>query len=204
MTLHADALAGLTGWTAPSPTQELVRQRYVAHLRDRPDALTRDCRPDHLTASTLVLSADHTHVLLTLHAKAGRWFQLGGHCEPGDETLAGAATREATEESGLADLVLDPVPVQLSEHAVPFCGPAGAGSPVHHLDVRFVSIAPRDARHAVSEESLDVRWWPVDALPDPDPDLVELVDLARQRVRPGAQSMPGGGSMLTAADQPSR
>ena len=39
-------------------------------------------------------------MLLTLHAKAGQWFQLGGHCEPGDATLAGAATREAAEESG--------------------------------------------------------------------------------------------------------
>ena len=40
-------------------------------------------------------------MLLTLHRKVGRWLQLGGHCEPADTTLAGAALREATEESGL-------------------------------------------------------------------------------------------------------
>lgn len=186
MTLHADALALLEGWRAPYDGQEALRRRYVEHLRSHPDGMTRECRPDHLTASTLVLNAEGDAVLLTLHAKAREWFQLGGHCEPGDATLAGAALREATEESGLAGLELDPEPVQLSEHPVPFCGPDGD---VHHLDVRFVAVAPPGAGHAVSEESLDVRWWPIDALPDPEADLVELVALSRSRRRAAA---PGG------------
>jgi 8-oxo-dGTP pyrophosphatase MutT (NUDIX family) len=179
VSLYADALTTLEGWSAPSPEQERLRQRYVDHLHAHPGGLTRECRPDHLTASTVVLGADGDQVLLTLHAKAARWFQLGGHCEPDDATLAGAALREATEESGLTGLRLDPVPVQLSEHAVPFCGPDGD---VHHLDVRFVAIAPAGLTPAVSDESLDVRWWPADALPDPEADLVELVALARARL----------------------
>jgi 8-oxo-dGTP pyrophosphatase MutT (NUDIX family) len=141
--------------------------------------------PDHLTASTLVLSADSSAVLLTLHAKAHRWFQFGGHVEPGDETLADAALREATEESGVTDLCLDPTPVQLSEHAVRFCHPTGD---VHHLDVRFVAVARNEAEHSVSDESLDVRWWPVDAVDDLEPELVELLALARQRAQSTAPS----------------
>jgi 8-oxo-dGTP pyrophosphatase MutT (NUDIX family) len=187
VTLHADALALLEGWRAPYDGQEQLRRRYVDHLRSHPDGMTRGCRPDHLTASTLVLNAEGDAVLLTLHAKAREWFQFGGHCEAGDATLAGAALREATEESGLAGLELDPEPVQLSEHAVPFCGPAGD---VHHLDVRFVAVAPPGAEHAVSEESLDVRWWPVDALPDPESDLVELVALSRARRRAAGRGAP--------------
>jgi 8-oxo-dGTP pyrophosphatase MutT (NUDIX family) len=181
VTLHDDALALLEGWRAPDDAQERLRRRYVEHLRAHPDGLARGCRPDHLTASTVVLNADGDAVLLTLHARARAWFQLGGHCEPGDTTLAGAALREATEESGMAGLELDPQPVQLSEHAVPFCGPDGD---VHHLDVRFVAIAPRDVDHAVSEESLDVRWWPTDALPDGvEDEMVELVARARKALR---------------------
>lgn len=80
MTLHSDALASLRGWTAPSTEQESLRQRYVAHLEAHPDGMTRGCCADRLTASALVLSADLGEVLLTLHAKAREWFQLGGRC----------------------------------------------------------------------------------------------------------------------------
>jgi 8-oxo-dGTP pyrophosphatase MutT (NUDIX family) len=196
VTLHADALDALRAWSAPSSAQEALRRRFVEHLEQHPDGMTRDCYPDHLTASTLVLSADLDRVLLTLHAKAGRWFQFGGHTEAEDQTLAGAAAREAIEESGIDDLAIGPVPVQLSEHEVPFCDPRGG---VHHLDVRFLAVADPAAAHAVSDESLDVRWWPADRLPDPQPDLVELVALTR------AQSTSGpGDSTWAAADQPMR
>lgn len=177
--LHTSAVAALAGWRPPTPEQAAARERYLAHLAERPDGLSRACYPDHLTASTLVLGPDLSQVLLTLHRKAGRWFQLGGHCEPGDETLLGAARREAVEESGLAGLELDPVPVQLSEHPVPFCGSRGG---VRHLDVRFLAVAPAGAVPAASAESLDVAWWPAGDLPDPQPDMVELVSLALDRL----------------------
>lgn len=196
--LHADALHLLSGWNAPDAGQAALRERYVRHLRQHPHGLDRDCRPDHLTASTLVLSDDGEHVLLTLHAKANAWFQFGGHCEPADATLAGAALREASEESGITGLVLDPRPLQLSEHAVPFCGDDGD---VHHLDVRFLAVVPASAGTAVSAESLEVRWWPVTALPTDEPGLVDLVRLGRERL--GVQSTsdsPGGGSRWAAAE----
>ncbi|GAB2486456.1 NUDIX hydrolase [Promicromonospora xylanilytica] len=184
--LHADALAVLRAWTGPTPEQELLRARYVRHLDRqvspaRPGfGVLRESVPDHLTASTLVLSHDGSHVLLTLHRKAQRWFQLGGHLEAGDVGLAAAARREAQEESGLT-LSVDPVPVHLDEHVVPFCRP-GTGDParpVHHLDVRFVAVADAGAEPVVSDESLDVRWWAADALPDRE--LAELVAAARAR-----------------------
>jgi 8-oxo-dGTP pyrophosphatase MutT (NUDIX family) len=196
--LHADGLAVLRAWVPPTPGQAALRTRYVAHLESEPTGMTRGCYPDHLTASTLVLSPDGSRVLLTLHAKARRWFQFGGHCEAGDTSLSAAAEREAVEESGLTGLRVDPVPVQLSEHAVPFCDPRGG---VHHLDVRFMAVAPDGTEHAVSEESLDVRWWPADALPDDD--LTELVAWARRR-QSTVSDPSSGGSSRAAADHPSR
>lgn len=217
MSRHAEALDLLEGWNAPGPDQEVLRRRYVKHLHARPDGMERRCRPDHLTASTLVLDATLSHALLTLHAKAHAWFQLGGHLEPGDATLAAAARREALEESGLAteQLWLDPVPVELSEHAVPFCRPEDASSSwrgdgvvVHHLDVRFVAVASEHAAPVLSEESLDLRWWPLEALPDGG-DLEDLARHALARVQPLAtMAQPpwssGGGSTSAPADQPSR
>jgi 8-oxo-dGTP pyrophosphatase MutT (NUDIX family) len=177
--VRTDALALLRGWQPSSPAQEALRREYVAHLEANDDGTSRSCRPDHLTASTLVLSADAQVALLTLHAKAGRWFQLGGHVEPGDATLAGAAWREASEESGMTGLLLDPEPVHLDTHPVPFCG----GVPnTRHLDVRFLATAPADAAHLVSAESLALRWWPVGRLPSDEPSLRELVECGLRRL----------------------
>ena len=141
--------------------------------------MTRTCFPDHLTAGVLVLSPDLDRVLLNLHGKARKWFAFGGHCEPQDETLAGSALREGLEESGLPSLDFDPDPVELSAHEVGFCDPRGT---VVHLDVRYAATAPGGAEHEASDESLDVRWWPIDGLPELEPDMERLVDLARRRL----------------------
>jgi 8-oxo-dGTP pyrophosphatase MutT (NUDIX family) len=173
---RAETLRLLQRWRAPSAHQEALREEYVAFLRAYPDALLRSGRPDHLTASVLVVSPDAERVLLTLHAKAGAWFQLGGHLEPSDTDVVAAATREGREESGLGSLQVDPVPVHLDVHPVPFCG---AG--VRHLDVRFVAVTHDERGHRAGAESSDLRWWPVDDLPG-GTDLAELVGLARARV----------------------
>ena len=180
MSLHADALTVLEGWSAPNDAQELLRRQYVEHLRRRPDGLEKACFPDHLTAGALVLSHDGTQVLLNLHRKARRWFAFGGHLEPEDTTLAGAALREGTEESGLPDLVVDPDPVHLSLHEVGFCSPRGT---VRHFDVRFLARLGTSSEPVVSDESLDLQWFPVDDVPTDEPDMLDLIRLAGERLR---------------------
>ena len=176
--VHADALRALAAWTAPDAAQERLRRDYVAHLEQHPDGVRRSCFPDHLTAGTVVLSHDGEAVLLNLHRKARRWFAFGGHVEPADDSLAGAALREAVEESGVTDLDFAPEPVHLDLHEVGFCDPRGT---VRHLDVRYCAVAPADADHQTSDESLDVRWWPLDGLPELEDEMHRLIALARAR-----------------------
>jgi len=161
----------------PTPT----RDAFERHLAAYDDALWRDGPPEHFTASAVVFSADLTQVLLVLHKKARLWLQPGGHFEAGDRTVGGAALREATEESGIHGLRAAPGALFLHRHQLP----ATFGRCTAHWDLRIAATAPEDARISVSEESDDVRWWPIDALPQPtDPELADCIgDLRAGLVR---------------------
>jgi 8-oxo-dGTP pyrophosphatase MutT (NUDIX family) len=108
----------------------------------------------------------------------GRWLQTGGHIESTDPSLEAAAVREAYEESGLADLALDPSPLLLSKHEVP----CGSVRPTYHLDVQYLVLANQLIRPAISKESLDIRWFPHDQLPEVDHSVNTLVRAAGARL----------------------
>ncbi|MEU6999373.1 NUDIX hydrolase [Nonomuraea sp. NPDC046570] len=162
MTLHGDAVAVLKGWVAPSAEEEVLREEFLAHLDGHEDAMLRECVPGHLTATTAVLSHDGAMVLLTLHPKAGKWLPMGGHCEASDISLAEVALREATEESGISGLRLLPGPLALDRHEV-WCHPPRCW----HFDVEYAAVAPEGAQAVISDESLDLRWFPIGEIPQP-------------------------------------
>lgn len=178
MSLHASAVEMLTAWDAPDPAQDSMRHAVLAFLAARPDGCLRECVPGHVTASALVLDHTGSKAVLTLHPRFGRWLQLGGHCEPTDDDIVSAALREATEESGIDGLRIEPVPAALHVHPVT----CSLGVPTRHLDMQFIAHAPPDAEIACSDESLDLRWWPLDGLPDDvDFGLTQLAQTARNR-----------------------
>jgi 8-oxo-dGTP pyrophosphatase MutT (NUDIX family) len=184
--LHTDALERLTAWAPPDDRQAGLRDEFVAHLRAHPDAMSKQGPPAHLTGSVLVLDPTGEHALLTLHRRARRWFQLGGHYEAGDATVLAAATREAREESGLPHVTPLPQVAQLDRHVL-----AGDfGTCREHLDVRFVAVAGPGAQAVVSDESLDLRWWPVDALPEDSRDELAPLVAAGRRLLAGAATAP--------------
>lgn len=160
--LHASAVEVLTHWQTADPGQDTLRHAVLSFLAARPDACLRACVPGHITASALVVDHTGTKTLLTLHPRFGRWLQLGGHCEETDSDVQAAALREAAEESGITGLNIDAQLAALHVHPVT----CSLGVPTRHLDMQFVVRAPEGAEIACSDESLDLRWWPLDALPE--------------------------------------
>lgn len=155
----------------------LIMADLVEHHRD---VAERTCRPGHLTGSACVVDRASDSVLLLFHTKLQRWLQPGGHAD-GDFDLAAVALREATEESGIEGLRLDPAPIDLDIHLV-----APPGEDAHlHLDVRFLVEAPPGAVPCGNHESQDLRWVPRGELDryDVDAGLVRMVGAAFTRLR---------------------
>ncbi|WP_317445289.1 NUDIX hydrolase [Streptomyces collinus] len=171
MSLHDDAVLVLKGYG----DQEELRQVYLDHLDTHPDGMWKACGDGHITASALVIDPERGRVLLTLHRKLRMWLQMGGHCEPSDATLADAALREGTEESGVTGLTLLPGgPVRLDRHHTPCAW---------HLDVQYAALAPAGAVEAISDESLDLRWFAYDEVAGvADASVVRLVEATRARL----------------------
>ncbi|MFD9791826.1 NUDIX hydrolase [Streptomyces sp. NPDC059070] len=173
MSLHEDAVLVLKAYE----DQPELRRTYLDHLSAHPDGMWKACAAGHLTASALVVDPERERVLLTLHRKLNMWLQMGGHCEPQDTSLTAAALREATEESGVAGLtLLAGGPVRLDRHPIP--------APCNwHLDVQYAALAPAGAVEAISDESLDLRWFGYDEVATvADKSVVQLLEATRARL----------------------
>jgi 8-oxo-dGTP pyrophosphatase MutT (NUDIX family) len=150
-----------------SPREHLALLRWQiaqGHALD-----SRDTYPGHVTTSALVLSPDHSRILLIDHVVIGRWLQPGGHYEPA-EAFHLSAAREAVEETGVADLRLHPwhgggdLPFAIDSHDVP--GKPARGEPAHiHHDLQYLFLAdPGRPLTAQIEEVHAAAWKPVAAL----------------------------------------
>ena len=165
--LLAATLDALTRHTAPTRDAAVVHEHTLAHLRTHGTVGFSRQIPEHVTASALVLDPSLTRTLLCFHRKGGFWVQPGGHLDADDATPAAGALREMREETGAQPVAgVDPgLRTQLADidrHHLS----ASFGTCRTHIDLGFLVIADPGAPLAVSAESLDVAWWPLDALPD--------------------------------------
>lgn len=125
----------------------------------------------HLVASAFVVDVKGL-VLLARHRRYGQWGPVGGHVEASDADLRAAASREISEETGLAATV-GPVPLDviLSSYRC-----RTMAQPMCHLDVLFVALTTESSPHlVVTDELTEHVWCGTEDLPPLDPAARELV-----------------------------
>lgn len=167
--------AALHDYRARHPAEGDVVDCFERFLATGAPVFAREHTSGHFTGSAWLVSVDGARVLLTHHRKLGRWLQLGGHAD-GDGDLARVTLREAEEESGLRDLVVEPAVFDLDAHRIP----ARGSEPEHwHYDVRYVVRATGSEEYAISAESLALAWKPVHEIacdPQADPSLRRMAE----------------------------
>ncbi len=176
-------LALFEAYATRHPARARVARGFSDFARRHPDCRERSQAVGHFTASAFLVSADGRRTLLTHHAKLGRWLQPGGHLD-GDRVLALAALREASEESGLPGLVVEPEVFDLDRHWIPT---RGAELGHWHYDVRFVVRATVSEAFVVSSESLALAWRDVREVAGDPASEASLARMARgwlARARP--------------------
>lgn len=132
--------------------------------------------------SALVIN-DRDEILLHRSSDDGKWYTIGGAIDPGEEPAA-ACVREALEETGLH---VRPERV-VAVHTSPTINYPN-GDKVNYVGIAFrCSIVGGELRVA-DDESLEVRFFPRNALPELRADQRQRVELAFEN-RPEAFFVP--------------
>jgi ADP-ribose pyrophosphatase YjhB (NUDIX family) len=152
---------------------------FIVSLRERVGTA-----PLWLSGVTAVI-LDGPRVLLVRRGDTGEWAPVSGILEPGEEPAIGAA-REAEEETGVVVEVERLVSVGTTDEIT-----YPNGDRASYLDLTFRCRYLSGSARVNDDESLEVAWWPADALPAMPADFrrriaTALEDVPEARfVRPG-------------------
>jgi len=146
------------------PTDPIEKQMLIDMIQfveENERCFDRNLTAGHITGSAWLVDKSLNHVFLTHHKKLNQWFQPGGHSDNDANTLA-VAMREASEESGIEDVFIQPYFDRIFDidiHTIP----ARKDEPEHfHYDIRFILEADMNQPLKISDESHEIKWVPLE------------------------------------------
>jgi 8-oxo-dGTP pyrophosphatase MutT (NUDIX family) len=130
-----------------------------------------------LPGVSAVVLDDEGRVLLNRRSDTRKWSLIGGIPEPGEQPAA-CAVREVEEETGV-HCVVERVIVVQALHPVTYDN----GDTCQYMDISFRCRAVDGEARVNDDESLEVGWFAVDALP-------ELNEFGMQRIKQALTDAP--------------
>lgn len=124
--------------------------------------------PLWLPGVTAVIRRDD-EVLMVRRSDNGAWTPVTGIVDPAEEPAV-AAAREALEETGVVIRVDRLASTSVMREVV-----YDNGDRASYLDLTFACTWVSGEAHVADDESTDVRWWPVDALPPMSESMAQRV-----------------------------
>ncbi|CAM5597662.1 NUDIX hydrolase [Streptomyces fumanus] len=130
-----------------------------------------------LPGVTVVVLDDEGRVLLNRRSDNRRWSLIGGIPEPGEQPAA-CAVREVLEETAVRCVVERVLSVQALDPVT-----YENGDVCQYMDITFRCRAVGGEARVNDDESLEVAWFAVDALPD-------LGEFGRARIKQALTDAP--------------
>jgi 8-oxo-dGTP pyrophosphatase MutT (NUDIX family) len=159
-----DISSAVSAYLERYPDEAALLSEPVKLLSQGADFASRRTFPMHVTAGALLVRDDE--ILLVEHRAYGIVLQPGGHLEPTDTTLLGAAVRELTEETGVDPRLIFPTsqaPVYVEYGRVP-ARPERDEPDHHHLDIGYAFTTARaDVGRIQESEVRGATWYPLAA-----------------------------------------
>ncbi len=146
-----------------------------------------------VTVDCVIFGRDASNQLKVLLIQRGREPHLGRWAFPGgfidmDEPLDAAALRELEEETGMRDVFIE----QLFTFGAPERDPRGRVISVAY----FALVNLEDHQLKAADDAEEVKWFPVDEIPDLAFDHAHIFDTALNRLRSKLRYQPIGFELL--------
>jgi 8-oxo-dGTP pyrophosphatase MutT (NUDIX family) len=160
----SDIASALAAYLDLHPDEEALLAEPIQLLSHGKDLTSRRSFPMHATVGALLTRAGE-EVLLVGHRAYQIMLQPGGHVEPSDTTLIGAAMRELAEETGIDPNTVFPVsqtPVYVEYGPVP--ARPQKDEPEHfHFDFGYAfTTTDGDVGRVQESEVTSAAWYPLD------------------------------------------
>ena len=151
-------------YTPYNEQEDVDRKIMLKYINDFEDVLTRQNEYGHFTSSAFVLNKERTKILMIYHKIYNSWAWTGGHSD-GDSNLLYVAIKEATEETGIKNVV----PITENIYSLELINVEGhekrgkyVGSHIH-LNVTYLLEADeKEETHIKEDENSGVKWVSID------------------------------------------